>query len=655
MMASPLIKVPGTAAALDWTTKTGIQAEIGVDLLSPDVFSTLVAYFDNKDIAGSSVSTVSPEKELAADDLAAIKNRVNFLLGDSISAKLVSDTASSHVSLSGADVSVALTLPLQGDPVDLMVARRLLPFAIGNALSISGAPNDIQLSVPQISGDIAPNFEMTLETFLVNLHELTSDLLPKDELNEPFNIANLLSAHNDQDAFFGIAVSEQGAVFSQASPSALQLGEGTLTSALPLGDKKLTLTANPPSAPQLGNGTLTSALPLGDKKLTLTANPPSAPQLGNGTLTSALPLGDKKLTLTANPPSAPQLGNGTLTSVLPLGDKKLTLTANPPSAPQFGNGTLTSALPLGDKSKNIGTSSKLIIEDQPVVPPRTVASVGAILLPEEDASQTVGSTILRYSGLQAAAAGALPNTGLEVEAGLGKNHSAFASPSAAMTPQAATSPYILTQPAMFDLTRHVATSPDRMLPSAPSASALEAAAAIAGVDATPSGTGGQSQSGNAHTGTGTNSQQGMAQSQALAAVLDVQRQGWTKALVNRAMSMVQSGGTMTFKIMPAHLGLITLKMSEGRRGTDLRIVADVAATASMLRDVKHQISSVFESAGITLGEYSAGTSNRGDKGSTSQNHDKAESGPELETKLNQDVAEFSDYSGDDRSNINIIL
>ena len=626
-MASPLIKVPGTAAALDWTTKTGIQAEIGVDLLSPDVFSTLVAYFDNKDIAGSSVSTVSPEKELAADDLAAIKNRVNFLLGDSISAKLVSDTASSHVSLSGADVSVALTLPLQGDPVDLMVARRLLPFAIGNALSISGAPNDIQLSVPQISGDIAPNFEMTLETFLVNLHELTSDLLPKDELNEPFNIANLLSAHNDQDTFFGIAVSEQGAVFSQASPSALQLGEGTLTSALPLGDKKLTLTANPPSAPQLGNGTLTSALPLGDKKLTLTANPPSAPQLGNGTLTSALPLGDKKLTLTANPPSAPQLGNG----------------------------TLTSALPLGDKSKNIGTSSKLIIEDQPVVPPRTVASVGAILLPEEDASQTVGSTILRYSGLQAAAAGALPNTGLEVEAGLGKNHSAFASPSAAMTPQAATSPYILTQPAMFDLTRHVATSPDRMLPSAPSASALEAAAAIAGVDAAPSGTGGQSQSGNAHTGTGTNSQQGMAQSQALAAVLDVQRQGWTKALVNRAMSMVQSGGTMTFKIMPAHLGLITLKMSEGRRGTDLRIVADVAATASMLRDVKHQISSVFESAGITLGEYSAGTSNRGDKGSTSQNHDKAESGPELETKLNQDVAEFSDYSGDDRSNINIIL
>ena len=338
-----------------------------------------------------------------------------------------------------------------------------------------------------------------------------------------------------------------------------------------------------------------------------------------------------------------------------MGDKKLTLTANPPSAPQLGNGTLTSALPLGDKSKNIGTSSKLIIEDQPVVPPRTVASVGAILLPEEDASQTVGSTILRYSGLQAAAAGALPNTGLEVEAGLGKNHSAFASPSAAVTPQAATSPYILTQPAMFDLTRHVATSPDRVLPSAPNASALEAAAAIAGVDAAPSTTGGQSQSGNAHTGTGTNSQQGMAQSQALAAVLDVQRQGWTKALVNRAMSMVQSGGTMTFKIMPAHLGLITLKMSEGRRGTDLRIVADVAATASMLRDVKHQISSVFESAGITLGEYSAGTSNRGDKGSTSQNHDKAESGTELETKLNQDVAEFSDYSSDDRSNINIIL
>ena len=112
---------------------------------------------------------------------------------------------------------------------------------------------------------------------------------------------------------------------------------------------------------------------------------------------------------------------------------------------------------------------------------------------------------------------------------------------------------------------------------------------------------------------------------------------------------------MTFKIMPAHLGQITLKLSEGRRGTDLRIVADVAATASMLRDVKHQISSAFESAGIILGEYSAGTSDRREKGSTSQNRDEAEGGAEATIKLNQDVAKMSDYSGDDRSNINIIL
>jgi hypothetical protein len=223
------------------------------------------------------------------------------------------------------------------------------------------------------------------------------------------------------------------------------------------------------------------------------------------------------------------------------------------------------------------------------------------------------------------------------------------------TPQAATPPSIPTQPVMSDLTRLVATSPAREAPSVSNASALETVATISGVDTAPGGTGGQSQGGNAQTGTGTNSQQGMAQSQALATVLDVQRQGWTKALVNRAMSMVQSGGTMTFKVMPAHLGMITLKLSEGRRGTDLRIVADVAATASMLRDVKHQISSAFESAGITLGEYSAGTSDRGDKGSTSRDYDIIEGNIEPKIELNQGITEMSDNSGDDRSSINIIL
>jgi hypothetical protein len=221
--------------------------------------------------------------------------------------------------------------------------------------------------------------------------------------------------------------------------------------------------------------------------------------------------------------------------------------------------------------------------------------------------------------------------------------------------QTATPPSISTQPVMSDLIRLVATSPEREAPSVSNASVLEAVAAISGVDTAPGGAGGQSQGGNAQTGTGTNSQQGMAQSQALATVLDVQRQGWTKALVSRAMSMVQSGGTMTFKVMPAHLGMITLKLSEGRRGTDLRIVADVAATASMLRDVKHQISAAFESAGITLGEYSAGTSDRGDKGSASRNYDRTEDEIEPKIQLNQNIKEIPDYSSNDHSSINIIL
>jgi hypothetical protein len=521
MMASPLTKVPSTAAALDWTSKTGIQAEISVDLLSPDIFSEMVAYFDNEAVAGSSVNVIPREKEPAAD------------------------------------VGVAPVFPLQGDPADLMTITRLLPFAIGNALAKHEAFNDIQLSAPQIGGDIAPTSEVTLATFLANLHELISDLLPKDELGGPLNIADLLTASDGQNAVLGIMVSEQGAVLTQALPS--------------------------------------------------------APQPNGGTLTSALPLGDKELA------------------------------------------SIDNKIPVETTLKSIGTFTKSNMEDLPVVPAKMVVSVDATLLPEKAVSRTVAPTILRDSGLQAAVSDALPNTGLKDEIGLGKKQSAFADPSAMATPQAATPPSIPTQPVMSDLTRLVATSPAREAPSVSNASALETVATISGVDTAPGGTGGQSQGGNAQTGTGTNSQQGMAQSQALATVLDVQRQGWTKALVNRAMSMVQSGGTMTFKVMPAHLGMITLKLSEGRRGTDLRIVADVAATASMLRDVKHQISSAFESAGITLGEYSAGTSDRGDKGSTSRDYDIIEGNIEPKIELNQGITEMSDNSGDDRSSINIIL
>jgi hypothetical protein len=231
MMASPLIKVPSTAAALDWTAKTSIQTEISVDLLSPDVFSEMVAYFGNEAVAGSSVNAIPLEKEPAADDTSPINNRVNFPLGDSIDAQLLIDMASSRVSLSVADAGVAPVLPLRGDPADLMAITRLLPFAIGNALSKQEASNDIQLSAPQIGGDIAPTSEVTLATFLANLHELTSDLLPKDELGGPLNIADLLTARDGQNAVFGIMVSEQGAFLTQALPSAPQLVEGTLTSA----------------------------------------------------------------------------------------------------------------------------------------------------------------------------------------------------------------------------------------------------------------------------------------------------------------------------------------------------------------------------------------------------------------------------------------
>jgi hypothetical protein len=611
MMASPLTKVPSTAAAPDWATKTGMQAATGADLLSPDVFSALVAYFGDEAIAGSSVGVIASEKELAADDAAKIKNSVNFLLGDGINAQLLIDMASGRVSLPESDAAMAAVFPLKGEAVSLMAITPLLPLAITSALSKHEALDVIQSSAPQIGGDIAPNSEITLEMFLANLKELISDLHPKDELGGPLNIADLLSASDGQGAVLGIKGSGKDAALSLALPSGPQSGEGTLASGLHLSDKKLTPTESLLLA-RSGQDAVFGV---------------KGPKQGS-VLTQALP-------------SGPQSSAGTQTSAPHLGDQKMTPTDNKMS--------------VEITPKGVGMFGKSSMEDLPVVLARTVASIGSIPLPEKAVSQAIDPTSLSDSGLQTTASNALLNTGPEVQIGLGKKQSAFAGLSATATPQAATTPSIPNQPVMSDLVRHVAASPDRVAPPVFNASALETAAAIAGVDTAPGGTGGQSQGGNSQTGPGTNSQQGMAQSQALAAVLDVQRQGWTKALVNRAMSLVQSGGTMTFKIMPAHLGQITLKLSEGRRGTDLRIVADVAATASMLRDVKHQISSAFESAGIILGEYSAGTSDRREKGSTSQNRDDAEGGAEETIKLNQDVAKLSDYSGDDRSNINIIL
>jgi predicted transcriptional regulator len=625
---------------LDSTAKIGTQAGISVDLLSPNAFSEIVANFGNETVAGSSINAIPPEIEPALDT-APINNSVNFLLGDNSNAQLLID------------------------PPDLVAMTRLLPFAIGNVISKQEDSNGIQLSAHQIGGDITPTSEMPSVTFLANAHDLISGTPPKDELGGPLNITDLLAARDGQNSVLGVMPSKQGAVLTQALPSTAPLVEGTLTSALPLADKKSPLNTDLLAARD-GQNSVLGVMPSKQGAVLTQALPSTAP-LVEGTLTSALPLADKKLTLNADLLAARD-GQNSVLGVMPSKQGAVLTQALPSTAPLV-KGTLTSALPLADKKlvptdtktpvettlKSIGNFTKSSMEDLPVVPARVAVSLGATPLPEKAVSQTVDPTILRDSGLQSAASNALLNTGLEVEIGQGKKQSVFTDPSAMATPQIATPPSIPTQPVMSDLTRIVATNPERLVPLTSNASALETIAAISGVDTAPGGTGGQSQSGNAQTGTGTNNQQGMAQSQTLATVLDVQRQGWTKALVNRAMSMVQSGGTMTFKVMPAHLGMITLKLSEGRRGTDLRIVADVAATASMLRDVKHQISAAFESAGITLGEYSAGTNDRGDKGSTSQNYDKVESDAEPKIRLNQDITEISNYSGDDRSSINIIL
>ena len=105
---------------------------------------------------------------------------------------------------------------------------------------------------------------------------------------------------------------------------------------------------------------------------------------------------------------------------------------------------------------------------------------------------------------------------------------------------------------------------------------------------------------------------GMTQGQNLPAVLDLQRQGWTKALVNRAAGLAQGGSTLTLKILPQHLGQMTLKLTAGRKGMDLRIFADVPSTVAMLRGIETQISSAFEEAGLPLENYSAQTGKEGD-------------------------------------------
>jgi len=146
----------------------------------------------------------------------------------------------------------------------------------------------------------------------------------------------------------------------------------------------------------------------------------------------------------------------------------------------------------------------------------------------------------------------------------------------------------------------------------------------------------------------------MAQSGGLPTVLDVRRQGWTQTLVQRAAGMVQSGGVLTLKILPQHLGQITLKMSEGRRGLDLRIVTEVASTAAMLRGVEGQISSAFDGAGLTLGEFSANTGKGGD---TPFDDDGDDSDPALAGLSDSDETDARMISDDtaQHSLLNIIL
>jgi len=108
------------------------------------------------------------------------------------------------------------------------------------------------------------------------------------------------------------------------------------------------------------------------------------------------------------------------------------------------------------------------------------------------------------------------------------------------------------------------------------------------------------------------------------------------------------------KILPQHLGQITLKMSEGRRGLDLRIVTEVASTAAMLRGVESQISSAFEGAGLALGEFSA---NSGKGGGTAFGDDGDDGEPALAGEADADETDADTVSNDtaQHSLLNIIL
>ena len=153
--------------------------------------------------------------------------------------------------------------------------------------------------------------------------------------------------------------------------------------------------------------------------------------------------------------------------------------------------------------------------------------------------------------------------------------------------------------------------------------------------------------------TGPAASSALANSAGTAAILDVRRQGWTKTLVNRAAGMAKAGGTMTLSILPQNLGQITLKLSDGRKGLELRMTADVASTTAMLRDVQGQIESAFDDAGLKLGSYSAQTG--GQNQQDGSNNNDAQDDTEIEVVERNAQSENTQETIDDPERLNILL
>lgn len=106
-------------------------------------------------------------------------------------------------------------------------------------------------------------------------------------------------------------------------------------------------------------------------------------------------------------------------------------------------------------------------------------------------------------------------------------------------------------------------------------------------------------------------------------VLDVQKQGWTQALVRRVAGLASTGGTLAVQVYPPALGRMLIRVAETPRGLDLRVSSELAATAAMMGEAEQRISHLLESAGLRLADYSSqtggtGADGRGDGGNGSQ-------------------------------------